>query len=152
MNKILTLSFAILLGTTWSFAQEITPPVTNGSKIKFEKTEHDFGKAPQGKPVSYDFKFTNTGTDPLVLTNVKASCGCTTPSWPKEPIAPGSTGAIKTQYNMARAGTYRKSITVTTEGGETVVLYISGEALSTEGTQGVDAPKPSIITNPGKGE
>jgi len=151
MKNILTLSIAFLLGTTWLLAQEPTTP-TDASKIKFEKTEHDFGKGPQGKPVSYDFKFKNAGTDPLVLTNVKASCGCTTPSWPKEAIAPGDSGEIQVQYNMARAGTYRKSITVTTQGGETVVLYISGEALSTEGTQGVDAPMPSIISNPNKGE
>jgi hypothetical protein len=146
MKKIFTLSFAILLAATFAFAQDGTTPVNN-SKIKFDKTEHDFGKGPVGKPTTYEFKFKNIGTEPLVLSNVKASCGCTAPSWPKEPIMPGEGADIKVQYNMARAGAYRKSITVTTMGGETVVLYVSGDAISAEGAQGVDAPKPSIISN-----
>lgn len=142
MKKIFTLSLILVFTGVLLTAQE------NSAKIKFDKTEHDFGKGPVGKPATYNFKFYNTGSEPLVLSNVKASCGCTAPSWPKEPIMPGESGEIKVQYNMARAGTYRKSITVTTVGGETVVLYVSGDAISNEGAQGVDGPKPSIISNP----
>ena len=98
--------------------------------------------------VRWEHLFKNEGTAPLTLTNVKASCGCTTPSWTKEPIAPGETGKVAAEYNMARAGGFNKSITVTTAGGETVVLYIKGEALSTENQNSVDETKPSIISEP----
>jgi hypothetical protein len=112
-------------------------------KIKFNEVEHNFGNAPQGKPVTHEFLFTNTGTDPLILESVKASCGCTTPEWSKEPIMPGKTGTIKAQYNMAREGSFRKSITVVTKSGESVVLYVSGNAVPQ--TDGVDGSSPSMI-------
>lgn len=112
-------------------------------KIKFKEVEHNFGNAPQGKPVTHEFVFTNEGTEPLILESVKASCGCTTPEWSKEPIMPGKTGTIKAQYNMAREGTFRKSITVTTKSGETVVLYVSGNAVPQ--TEGVEGSNPSMI-------
>lgn len=114
------------------------------SKISFSKQEHNFGQLPTGKPVSYEFEFTNLGNKPLVLTEVKASCGCTTPSWTKEPIMPGQKGFVKAQYNMAREGKYRKSVTVKTADGETVTLYITGEAVQ---TPGVESAKPSIFGN-----
>ncbi|HMV03758.1 MAG TPA: DUF1573 domain-containing protein, partial [Chitinophagales bacterium] len=66
-------------------------------------------------------------------------CGCTTPDWSKEPVMPGKTGSVKAQYNMSREGTFRKSINVTTKGGENVVLYISGNAIpQTNGVEGAD--------------
>ncbi|MFY0675408.1 MAG: DUF1573 domain-containing protein [Bacteroidia bacterium] len=80
--------------------------------IKFDKIEHDFGKIPQSEPVSCEFTFTNDGDAPLILTNVKASCGCTTPDWPQEPIMPGAQGVIKATYNAAAAGVFDKTITV----------------------------------------
>src|SRR6185503_14722042 len=61
----------------------------------FEAQNFDFGKIPQGKPVTHEFTFTNNGKVPMVITNVQASCGCTTPAWSKEPILPGGTGFIK---------------------------------------------------------
>ncbi len=75
------------------------------------------------------FKFKNTGKEPLILTNVKASCGCTTPQWPREPIMPGQEASIKAVYNSkGRPGNFNKSITVTSNDSEapTQVLYISG--------------------------
>ena len=80
--------------------------------LKFDKTEHDFGKIPQSEPVTCEFTFTNDGDAPLILTNVKASCGCTTPDWPQEPIMPGAQGVIKATYNAAAAGAFDKTITV----------------------------------------
>jgi hypothetical protein len=112
-------------------------------KIKFNEIEHNFGNGPQGKPVSHEFVFTNTGTEPLILESVKASCGCTTPEWSKEPIMPGKTGVIKAQYNMAREGSFRKSITVVTKSGENVVLYVAGNAVPQ--TDGVDGANPTMI-------
>lgn len=113
------------------------------SKVKFTTLEHDFGNQPQGKPVTYEFEFTNIGTEPVILENVKASCGCTTPTWTKEPIMPGKKGSVKAQYNMARDGSFRKSITVTTKDGENITLFISGNAIAQK--QGVDDAEPSLL-------
>jgi len=129
---LLTLTFSVAL----VFAQDNT-------QIKFNNTEYNFGNNPQGKPVSHDFTFTNVGTEPLILESVKASCGCTTPEWSKEPILPGNTGLVKAQYNMSREGSFRKSITVTTKSGENVVLYISGNAVPQQ--DGIDAADQSMI-------
>lgn len=148
MKKLLTVCL-LFAGVSLMNAQEVTPaPLPDGSKITFVQTEFNFGSRPQGTPVSHEFSFKNEGTAPLTLTNVKASCGCTTPSWTKEAIAPGETGKVSAEYNMAKPGGFNKSITVTTAGGETVILYIKGEALSTENQNSVDEIKPSIITEP----
>lgn len=97
-------------------------------EIEFEKTTHDFGKIPQGQNASYKFKFTNTGDAPLQLKNVKPSCGCTTPHWPKKPIRPGESAKIKAVYDAGSAGRFHKSITVKTnvEGNSKTVLSIKG--------------------------
>lgn len=139
MSKLFTLLSAIFIISTASAQTELNL----GSKISFAKTEHNFGQQPVGKPVTYEFEFTNVGSKPLVLTDVKASCGCTTPSWTKEPVMPGQKGTIKAQYNMAREGSFRKSVTVKTADGETVTLYISGDAI--QPANGVEGAKPSII-------
>ncbi|KAA5544814.1 DUF1573 domain-containing protein [Adhaeribacter rhizoryzae] len=95
--------------------------------LKFENETHDFGKVAQGVPVSYQFKFKNTGTAPVVISNVQASCGCTTPEWTNTPVLPGKSGFIKASYNAAAMGAFNKSITVTSNGTNgTQVLYIKG--------------------------
>jgi len=124
-----------------SKADPPTPKVP--TQIHFNTLEHDFGNLPQGKPVAWEFEFTNQGTEPLLLEDVKASCGCTTPTWTKEPVLPQKKGVIKAQYNMAREGTFRKSITVTTKIGETIVLYISGNAIAQE--QGVNKAENNML-------
>jgi len=104
--------------------------LTYGQTISFEKKEHHFGTFPEesGK-VSYEFAFTNTGETPLVLNKVAASCGCTTPEWTKEPVAPGKSGKIEVTYNaQGRPGAFGKTVTVysnSTSGTET--LLIKGE-------------------------
>jgi hypothetical protein len=101
--------------------------------FKWVETTHDFGKIPQGKPVTNEFKFTNSGKVPLVLSQVSASCGCTTPEYSKEPIAPGKTGTIKATFNAATVGVFNKTITVAAnvEGGSTY-LVLKGEVLAPE--------------------
>src|SRR5690348_17161723 len=74
-------------------AQTVAAPAADVLNLK--ETEHDFGKIPQGKPVFYVFEIANTGTLPLKLDNVQASCGCTTPEWSKDPIAAGASDKIK---------------------------------------------------------
>ena len=124
------------------------PTSTPPSKLKFTTTDHDFGNQAQGKPVSFEFEFFNTASDPIVLENVKASCGCTTPTWTKEPVMPGKKGTINAQYNMAREGSFRKSITVTTKDGENIVLYISGNAVAQK--QGVDDADGNMLGGQGQ--
>ena len=95
--------------------------------LKFEKETHDFGKVAQGVPASYEFKFKNTGNQPVVISNVQASCGCTTPEWTNTPVLPGKSGFIKASYNAAAMGAFNKSITVTSNATNgTQVLYIKG--------------------------
>ncbi|MCX6319407.1 MAG: DUF1573 domain-containing protein [Bacteroidetes bacterium] len=94
--------------------------------LKLKETEHDFDKIPQGKPVYYNFEIVNTGKTPLTLDNVQASCGCTTPEWSRDPIAPGATAKIRVGYNAAAEGTFLKTITITYNSNQSKVLQIKG--------------------------
>ena len=73
-------------------------------EITFEETEHDFGTIDQGTAVDHTFKFTNTGKAPLVITNATSSCGCTVPTWTREPIAPGETGEMLVKRKRTKSG------------------------------------------------
>ena len=102
--------------------------------VEFAETRHDYGVIEQGEKVSHIFTFTNTGNEPLILSNVKPSCGCTTPSWTREPIAPGSTGEIHVEFDSkGKMGKQTKTVTVTanTDPAKTV-LTITGEIQKTE--------------------
>lgn len=102
--------------------------------LTFEATDHDFGKVPEGTLASYEFKFKNTGNQPLVIAGAQASCGCTTPDWTKTPVQPGKSGVIRAVYNSAgRPGVFTKTVTVTsnaTEGSK--VLSLKGTVLTKE--------------------
>jgi hypothetical protein len=136
MKKINNL-FRILLMTTicisfvslTAYGQEKTPPKKKSKApvIEFEKTVHDYGNIMEGDNGDCEFKFKNTGKEPLVLTNVYSSCGCTVPVWPTEPIMPKKTAVIKVKYNTTRLGTINKKITVISnaENG-TIELFIKG--------------------------
>jgi hypothetical protein len=94
--------------------------------LMLKETEHDFGKIPQGKPVYYTFEVLNTGTTPLKLDDVHASCGCTTPEWSRDPIAPGASAKIKVGYNAAAEGYFDKAISISYNGTESKILKIKG--------------------------
>lgn len=97
--------------------------------IKFEQTTHDFGMIKEdGGPVTYEFKFKNEGDGNLIIYNAKAECGCTTPEYPKAPIAPGKTGVIKVTYNpLGRPGGFTRVVTVKANGNPSKVnLKIKG--------------------------
>jgi uncharacterized protein DUF1573 len=94
--------------------------------LQVKETEHDFGKIPQGKPVFYYFDIVNTGTTPLKLDNVQASCGCTTPEWNREAIPAGASDKIKVGYNAAAEGNFEKFITITYNGSQTKQIRIKG--------------------------
>ncbi len=100
--------------------------------MTFETVEHDFGKINEADGrVSYVFNFKNEGMAPLILSNVRASCGCTTPTWTKEPVEPGQSGSITVTYNPnGRPGRFQKTITITSNASEaTQRLYIKGEVI-----------------------
>ena len=95
-----------------------------GAKMKFEKTEHDFGTINEGDIVETVFKFTNNGKSELIITSAKATCGCTVPEWPKEPIMPGKSGEIKVKFNSKRKPNLQQKVvtlvTNTVEGKEII--------------------------------
>ena len=122
--------YLLLLLTSFglfSYAQNAQEKV-----LEFEKTNHKFDDLTQGKPGTHTFKFKNVSKNPVKLTKVKASCGCTTPKWTKEAIAPGAEGTIDVRYNAAKMGSFKKSITVWRDSLTTpeTVLYISGKVVA----------------------
>ena len=96
------------------------------AQFSFKELAHDFGKIPQGKPVYYSFEIVNEGKEPANLDNVSASCGCTTPEWSREAIAPGAKSIIKVGYNAVAEGQFKKYITINYAGGFKQI-EISGE-------------------------
>lgn len=107
----------------------------DGAKIQFNEQNHDFGTLQKGDPAEVLFTFTNTSEADVQLTRVKASCGCTTPSWTRDVVKPGATGEIKVKYNTNRVGPFTKSVTVTYDSAERpVVLYIRGKVEGPENT------------------
>jgi hypothetical protein len=108
--------------------QVATAPNPNAADLKFKTEKHDFGTVPEGPQAKFDFEFTNEGKEPLILSNVQASCGCTTPEWPKEPILPGKSAKVTAIYNtQGRPGQFTKSITVSSNAKTpSIVLMING--------------------------
>lgn len=97
-------------------AQETTTPNPvnpNAAKFKFETEVVDYGTIEHNANGDREFKFTNVGKEPLIISNAVGSCGCTTPLWPKEPIGPGKTGVIKVHYATDRVGHFEKTVTLT---------------------------------------
>ena len=137
------LSFGFVLAfVIGAFAQDANSTMpASGASVEFEKNVHDFGNMKQHGDASTKFVFTNTGTEPLLISNAKGSCGCTVPSWPKEPIMPGETGSIKVTYDSKRVGPINKSVTITSNASNepTKVIRIKGsiEAAPVEETMPV---------------
>ncbi len=129
-----TIRFCFFIGfmcmTLLSQAQ--TNPEPQGPVITWEKVTHDFGDIIQGEKVNHIFKFTNTGNEPLVITNVEVTCGCTTPKgWPRDPIMPGGLGELTVGFNSAgKFGKQNKVITVTSNSvGTTNQIMITANVL-----------------------
>lgn len=129
-RNIITLAFVTILGII-SYAQENASTKVEGSEVKvtiqFDKEIHDYGEIELGSDGTTKFEFTNVGQDPLLLTNVRSSCGCTVPQWPKDPIMPGDKGEISVKYNTRAAGGFNKTITVYSNGQPSpIILRIKG--------------------------
>ncbi len=165
MKTVKLLAFALLL-TSVSFAQTkkksktatkavttapvaapaapavVAAPVTQvPSQLKWEKDTHEFGTIEQGKPVSYEFTFTNTTNKDITLTNVKASCGCTATNYTKTAVKPGEKGTVTATYNAAAGGAFHKTVTVMTseENSAPKIITIKGTVKVNE-VPAVDAP------------
>lgn len=125
MKQTIIILIALTVSVIGAFAQ--TDQTSTQDSIAFDKTEHDYGTITQGADGNCVFSFVNKGKAPLILSNVQASCGCTTPEWTRTPVAPGEKGAIKVKYDTNRVGSFNKSITVTSNAvNASVVLRIKG--------------------------
>ena len=139
-NSLIVFICSLTIATS-TLAQTKNPPVkketktTEASKdtddekdIFFKEDSFDFGTIEEGTLASHEFEFVNNGTAPIIISNVQASCGCTTPYWTKDPIAPGKKGTIKASFDSnRRPGSFNKSITITSNAKTPVkVLYIKG--------------------------
>lgn len=129
MKKVIYLLGIMLLMAGAAKAQD--EKVRMGAEIKFEKVVHDYGDVPYNGNGECEFRFTNTGNEPLLIQKPKSSCGCTIPSWPQEPILPGESDIIKVTYRTNRPGIINKTVTVTSNArkNSTVVLRIKGRVL-----------------------
>jgi hypothetical protein len=148
MKKIFTFLLAVC-ATAFVYAQQTTnapvaaiapntntPAITLPDNLLFLKeTEFDFGKIPQGKPVTHVFEVTNKSNIPLKISNINASCGCTTPEWEKDKvIAPGEQTKITVGYNAASEGPFTKFITVSYNDTQSKQITIKGEVWKTPGS------------------
>ena len=136
MKKLMILCVVILGFTITASAQTDTKP-----EFKFVAEKFDFGKVPQGKPVTTNFEYTNIGEEPLILTQVQPTCGCTIADYTKTPVKKGDKGIIKITYNAAVPGAFSKTIVVTSNAKTpTKYLNIIGEVVATP------APTPAPTT------
>ena len=129
MKKVIYLLGIMLLMVGAAKAQDKKANI--GPEIEFEKVVHDYGDVPFNGDGTCEFRFTNTGNEPLLIQKPKSSCGCTIPSWPNEPILPGESDVIKVTYKTNRVGNINKTVTVTSNAlkNSTVVLRIKGRVL-----------------------
>ena len=142
MKKIFLLAMLTVLGVNTSNAQEAkkvkgtaetkaVAPKLEGAGIVFENETIDYGTIEHNSNGERKFVFTNNGNKPLIISNAQGSCGCTVPTTPKEPIAPGAKGEIGVKYATDRVGAFTKTVTVSSnaEGQPTKVLTIKGTVL-----------------------
>ena len=124
--------FALMLGANAQQTKDNKQQteVTSQAEITFEKLEHDYGEVKQNGNGVCEFKYTNTGSVPLILTKVRSSCGCTVPKWSKEPLMPGQSASITVKYNTSSVGPINKSITVESNASNPRVrLLIKGKVV-----------------------
>lgn len=140
------------IGTVTATSPAVPTPVApiaeekTNAKMSFESLTVDYGTIENGSEPLRTVKFTNTGTDPLVIKSARGSCGCTVPTYPKEPIAPGQSSVIEIRYDTKRTGKISKSVTITTnEGPDSHVLQVIGEVLPAKEDKAVPAAEPSVI-------
>ncbi len=119
MKKLMVIVVALVAGMAIATAQtqqvkKVVKKEVKQSKLKWLQTDVNLGNVPVGIPVTATYEFINKGKKPVVLTNVRTSCGCTKKSAPKEPVKPGKKSKVQATYNAARLGSFSKTVTVTT--------------------------------------
>ena len=149
MKKIF-LALALISGFMLAQAQTKAPNEkkdVNGPKMEFETSVMDYGLIEHNADGKREFVLTNTGNAPLIISNAKGSCGCTVPTWPKAPIAPGESASIGVKYATNRIGKFTKTITLTTNAPEkTKILTIKGEVKKpVEAPAAPTKPKSSVL-------
>ena len=106
---------------------------TATASFTWNRMEHNFGRIEQNEPVVAEFKFENSGTEPLMILSAKGSCGCTVADYTKGEILPGDYGTVSATYDAAKPGTFHKTVTVTANiKGEPVILTVRGEVIARE--------------------
>jgi hypothetical protein len=134
MKKIISL-FLILFTFIAVQAQETPAPAVdpNGPEMTFENEVYDYGRIKQGANGDCEFTFTNTGKKPLIISSARGSCGCTVPTYPKEPIKKGQKAKIKVHYDTNRVGVFTKTVTVVSNGKTpTKTITIKGDVEAVE--------------------
>jgi len=137
------LSLAVVAFTVMGgYAQE-AKAVTGGPEISVDKEVHDYGTIKQGANGTCEFALTNTGSEPLIISRAKGSCGCTVPEWPKEPIMPGESSVMTVRYDTKRVGAINKSVTITSNAvtNPTTVVRIKGKVLASENKESMPVKK-----------
>ena len=132
MRKLVTIFTVMVFAVSISCSQTTSQEGKSNKapKIEFEYIEYDYGTIQQGANGTCEFEFTNKGKEALLLTNVKSSCGCTVPSWPKEPVKKGDKSKIIVKYNTNRLGPINKTITVTSNADNSpIILKIKGKVI-----------------------
>lgn len=104
---------------------EANAPTGPTTTIKFSEEEFNFGKVMQGDVVEHSFEFKNTGKEPLIISDCKASCGCTIPEWPRDPVAPGATAKITAKFNTTGKSNEQKKVITVTANTEPYQSFIS---------------------------
>ena len=140
MKNFLVL-FIAFFSYTLVHSQEMKP------EISFEKTVIDYGTVNKGDNGVREFVFKNSGNAPLIISNVKSTCGCTIPKKPEKPILPGESEKIQVKYDTKRVGFIRKSITVTSNAASspTTILKIKGQVVDNNQQKGIERKKKSIV-------
>ena len=146
MKKVIvTLGISMMMAIA-AHAQDATPQPAdnpNAPVITFEKTTHDYGTVTKVGDGTCEFKFKNNGIEPLILSNVSSSCGCTVPEWPREPILRGKSAAIKVKYDTNRVGPINKTVTVMSNAKvASIQLRIIGNIV--EATNGAQMPQNNL--------
>ncbi len=112
MKKVLSIIAFVAVAAAAHAQTEAVPVSATAPEFQWVSEVYDFGNIPQGVPAEARFEFTNTGKEPLIITDVQKTCGCTKTDWSKEPIAPGQKGWVMAEYNAANEGAFNKAITV----------------------------------------
>ncbi|MEQ8324624.1 MAG: DUF1573 domain-containing protein [Vicingaceae bacterium] len=134
--------------TAFGQTESIQVENPNAPEISFETEVINYGDIEKGADGVREFKFTNVGKSPLIISNARGSCGCTVPTWPKEPIKPGESSVIKVKYDTNRPGPINKSVTITSNAKTpTKVLRIKGNVQVPQTSPEKEVPAAAPVAN-----